>query len=271
MNWKIARFLYDPDDAGGATGEGDGATPPDLKAVADSIRTAILEARATPPPAPPPPAADTRESTRQALLTEANSVNAKVDELVNAGRASEAFALRDDFQRRASAALAPATDDNVMVKTAVALGERLAKSTHGDVMKRWPDEVKRAVDALPIEERVRPDAWDTAVAKVRSNHFDEILNETVTARVEEARKSFVPPPTAPGSRGTRPATGAASKLSEEQLWGADLCNVTPEEYAAQVTREEAFDNLPFRERAKFTGYPVLNDPRGNSIVEKGKF
>jgi len=279
---ELSRYRnYDPDDAGGMGDPNvvpvvDPPPPPppsaDLKSVADSIRQAILESRAAAPIAmPTAPTFDTAAATRRALEEESAQVNAKVDELVNAGRASEAFAMRDQFIQKANRALSPAQDDSAIVKTAVALGERAARTEHRDIMSRWGDEVRRAVEAMPLDERVNPDAWDKAVSRVKSNHFDEILNEHVTMKVEAARKSFAPPPTAPGSRGARPLAGAAAKLNEEQLWGADLCGVSAEDYAKQLAREEAFDALPFRERAKFTGYPVLDDPRGNSVVEKGKF
>jgi len=281
-NWRS----FDPDDPGGmgdvvdpdAPPQGNPLTPApppatDLKAVADSIRAAILESRASTAPTVPtvPASFGPSDATRRALEDEAVQVNAKVDELVNAGRASEAFTMRDQFIQKANRALAPTEDENAMVKTAIALGERVARTEHKDIMGRWGDEVRRAVEAMPLGERVNPDAWDKAVSRVKSNHFDEIMNEHVTAKVEAARKSFAPPPTTPGARGSRPVTGAAARLTEEQLWGADLCGVTPEAYAAQLKREEDFDALPFKERSKFTGYPVIDDPRGTTTVEKGKF
>jgi len=273
---RLSRF-HDPDDSGGQgqpDDDGTGTSTPapaanDLKDVAASIRAAILEARAVAPVAPafaPAPVADNREATRRALLDEGAQVNAKFDELVNAGRASEAMALRDDFQRRANASLAAPQDDNVIVKTAVALGERAARNEHADVMKRWGDEVRRAVDGMPLDERVQPDAWDKAVSRVKTNHFDELFNERLTEKVEEAKRQFIPPPTAPGSRGTRPTTGAASKLNEEQLWGADLCGVDPAEYAKEFARETAYDALPFKERGPFPGYPLVSN-----VVKPGGF
>jgi len=277
----VSRYRqYDPDDNGGQ-GDPDGqpeTQPPpppppsaDLKSVADSIRQAILESRAAAPAVAPMPTFDTSASTRRALEDESAQVNVKFNELVNSGQAAEAMAMRDAFIAKANRALAPAQDESAIVKTAVALGERAARTEHKDVMARWGDEVRRAVEAMPLDERVNPDAWDKAVSRVKSNHFDEILNEHVTMKVEAARKTFAPPPSAPGSRGARVLTGSAARLSEEQLWGADLCGVSADDYAKQLAREEAFDALPFRERAKFTGYPVLDDPRGNSVVEKGKF
>ena len=270
---------YDPDDTGGAGAtdpdteptEPTEPTPPpppsaDLKSVADSIRAAILESRAAAPAAAAVPVNfGPTDATRRALEDESAQVNAKVDELVNAGRASEAFAMRDAFINKANRMLSPAQDDSAIVKTAVALGERAARTEHKDIMGRWGDEVRRAVEAMPIDERVNPDAWDRAVSRVKSNHFDEILNEQVKQKVEAARKSFIPPPSAPGSRGSRPLTGAAAKLSEEQLWGADLCGVDASTYAQELARETAYDALPFKERGPFPGYPLV----GNDVKPGG--
>jgi hypothetical protein len=279
LGWSAR--LWDPEDPGGAGGDpGDEqpAPPPAqdsnaaLKAVADSIKLAIAESRTQVAPAPIPtaPIVDPA-ATRRALETEATQVDAKFDELMAAGRASEAMNLRDSFIRKANTAFSTRPDDDPAVRVAVEVGERLARAQHTDIMKRWPDEVRRAVESMPITERITPGAWDRAVATVRSNHFTELLDEQVNVRVEEARRQFVPPPATPGSRGARQLTGAASKLTEEQLWGADICGVTPEEYAKEIAREEQYDSLPFKERAKFPGYPVMSDTRGSTRVEPGKF
>jgi len=264
-------FLYDPDDPGGMGGDPlDPDTPAvvpdppppatDLKAVADSIRQAILESRAaTPIVAPQPISFGPSDATRRALEDESAQVNAKFNELVNSGQAAEAMSMREAFVQKANRALAPAQDENVVVKTAIALGERAARTEHKPIMSRWGDEVRRTVEAMPLEERVQPDAWDKAVSRVKSNHFDEILNEQVTAKVDAARKTFAPPPATPGSRGARQLTGAAAKLSEEQIWGADLCGVAADEYAKELARETTYDALPFKERGPFPGYPILSN------------
>lgn len=268
---RLSRYrFYDPDDAGGqgdpaadgtpATPETPPTPPPvaDLKAVADSIRAAILESR-TPVAAAPVAAVGVSDATRRALEEESVQVNARFDELVNSGKAAEAMAVREQFIQKANRLMAPAQSDNTMVRTAVAVGERLAKSEHKDVMSRWGDEVKRTVDAMPVEDRVSPDAWDRAVAQVKTAHFSELLEEQTTARVEAAKKTFAPPPVMPGARGSRALSGAAAKLSEEQIWGADLCGVEPAKYAEELARETAYDALPFKERGPFPGYPILSD------------
>jgi hypothetical protein len=132
-------------------------------------------------------------------------------------------------------------------------------------MSRWGEEVRRAVDSMPLEERVHPNAWDRAVRDVRANHFTELMDEQVTTRVAEARKTFAPPPSGPGSRGSRRLEGAAAKLSEEQVWGADLCGVAPDVYAKELARETAYDALPFKERGPFPGYPLV----GNDVKPGG--
>lgn len=269
----LPRYLYDPDDPGGTGDPGDPAvvTPPapapDLKAVSDSIRAAILESRAPVAPTVAPVATPgPSEAVRAALTAESATVNTKFNEMVNAGQAAEAMAMREEFAQRAGRLLATSPEDSPIVKTAVALGERVARTEHAAVMSRWGDEVRRTVEALPIEERVLPDAWDRAVSRIKANHFDELLNEQVTARVEEARKTFTPPPMPSGSRGARRLEGPAAKLSEEQLWGADLCGVDPKDYAAEVAREAAYDALPFKERGPFPGYPLLEN-----TVKPGQF
>jgi hypothetical protein len=259
--------MYDPDEPGGT---GDPATDPDageptpgtsdLKSVADSIRQAILEARAVTPPAPViPVSTGASDAARRALEEEGITVNAKFNEMVNAGQAAEAMAMRESFVQKVNRAYAQPAEDSAIVKTAVMLGERAARTEHKDVMSRWGDEVRRAVDALPLEERVLPDAWDKAVSRVKTNHFSELMDEQVNARVAEAKKQFVPPPIAPGSRGARRLEGAAAKLSEEQVWGADLCGVDANEYAKELAREVAYDALPFKERGPFPGYPIVSN------------
>jgi hypothetical protein len=277
----LAKFLHDPDGSG--TGdpnpEGDPPTPPDpnasLKTAVDSIRDGIKQAieasRAPVQAAPVQPSMGPTQATQQALAVEADRVNAQVDELFASGKAAEAMSIRDAFVQKANRAMQADPNDNAIVKTAVQLGERVARTEHKTIMDRWGDEVRRAVDAMPLEARVLPNAWDAAVAAVRSNHFTEILDETVATRVAEEKAKFVPPPNAPGSRGHRTLTGLASKLSEEQVWGADITGVTPDEYAKEVANEAKFDALPFKERAKFPGYPVIDEARGNQRVAPGKF
>lgn len=268
--------MYDPDDPGGAggdpdsgtgTGTGEPTTTSDLKSVADSIRQAILEARAVAPPAPAIPVnTGASDASRRALEEEGIAVNTKFNEMVNAGQAAEAMSMRENFVQKVNRAYAQPAEESTIVKTAVMLGERAARTEHKDVMSRWGDEVKRTVDALPLEERVLPDAWDKAVSRVKTSHFSELLEEQVTTRVAEARKQFTPPPVVPGSRGARRLEGAAAKLDEGQLWAVDLCGVTAEDYVKQIAKEEAYDALPFRERGPFPGYPVLEN-----VVERGKF
>lgn len=262
----------DPDNGGGDPAKAAKSdNTADLKAIADSIRQGFVSAAEASRPVAS--VIDNTDATRRALESEATAVNTQVDELFAAGRASEAMALREQFARKASSLLAAPAGDNPIIKTAVALGERVARTDAASkpVMDRWGDEVRRAVEAMPAEQRVLPDAWDTAIARVRANHFTELMEETVTARVSEERAKFVPPPSVPGSRSRQPLTGAAAKLSEEQVWGADITGVTPDEYAKSLAEMESYDSLPFKERAKFSGYAVMNDPRGNSTVAPGKF
>jgi len=269
------QFFYNTDDAASGTGDGTDETTdtpaktdaPDLRAVVDGIKAAIAESRqAAVPVAPIVPAPVDYDARRQALITEGEAINARVNELAAAGDMAGALAIRDEFNAKVNRSLAAPAGDSTMVKTAVQVGERLARTEHKDIMSRWGDEVRRSVEALPLDERVQPDAWDRAVAKVRTNHFDELMSEAVNGKVEEMKRTFVPPPSAPGSRGNRALTGAAAKLDEVQLYASDLCGVTPEEYAAQVKREETYDALPFKQRGPFPGYPVLDGP-----VTKGSF
>lgn len=265
---------FDPDDNGDGAAKPDDpentetpvgdppppAVPPagaDLKAVADSIKQAILESRGSGAPIAAPIADNS--ATIRALEAEAVTVNARINELANAGDVAQALAIRDQFNAKVARVTAAPEADNEIVRTAVTIGERLARTEHKDVMTRWGSEVTAIVNAMPLNERVNPNAWDRAVTRVKADHINELIDEQVNARVTEARKSFVPPPATPGARGARRLEGPAAKLTEEQLWGADICGVEPAAYAAELKRETDFDALPFRERAKFPGYPLVGD------------
>lgn len=262
----------DPDNPDGAGGGGTSDEKPDkdaaLRDVAATIREAIAAARvpATPVVAIPAAPAGPSDALIRELEAESATVNAKINELANSGDVAGAFVVRDQFNAKVARLTAAPQADNTLVKTAVAVGERLARSENKDLFKRWGTEIRDIVNSMPLDERVQPDAWDKAVTRVKSNHIDELIAESSAAAVAEARKGFVPPPSAPGSRGARRLDGAASKLSEEQLWAADLCGVSPDEYAKSVAAEQAYDALPFKERGPFPGYPVVE-----THVQPGKF
>jgi hypothetical protein len=271
--WPIATL--DP-DGGGAQGDPDPdpldapvKTDPAIdaaKAVADGIRAALAEARVATPPAPVVPAGPSMADRQAALQREADDVNTRVDALSADGKFAEALALRDQFVRKANATLAPSIDDDVTVQTAVAIGERLAKAEHKDVMSKWGDEVKRAVAAMPAHERVRPDAWDRAVQTTKLAHFDEIMNERVETTIATRRAEFMPPDGA--SMRARKREGAAAKLNEDQLWGMDITGVDAEAYTKHLKVEEEFDKLPMSKRGPGYGYPIMEP---TATIKPGQF
>jgi hypothetical protein len=267
-------FAYFEPDDGAAAGDTPAATPAPattvpadaVKAVADQIRLAIEAGRTAAAPAAP---ADTQADSIRALEAESDKIAKDYDQLCAEGRFSEGQALMTRFQQKVNRTVGGDGSNNPTVKVAVALGEKAARVEHKDIMAKWGDEVRRAVDSLPIDERILPDAWDKAISRVKTNHFDEILAAAKTAFIEEHKKSFVPPPSAGGSR-SRSLEGAAAKLDEVQLWAADLCGVSPEDYAKSLKFQEDFEKLPLRERGPFDGIPVLTEAKGARIAP-GKF
>lgn len=274
---RIPKYFYDPDGTGGG-GNGDpdpdpkskGAVADDtIKAVADAIKQAVESGRSTPPAPISVAPVDDRAAKVRDLEAEAVKVAEQADALFAEGKGTQATAILKQFDQKVARTLATPTDNDPVIKTAVALGKRVAQVAHPDVMNRWGSEVERAVAAMSPEERISPDAWDKAVTTVKANHFQELLDEATNARVEEARKSFVPPPSSSG-RVNRVLKGKAAELSEEQLAAADACGVTPEEYVTQIDREAAYDRLPAKVRGPGAGYPIIDD-QGAQRVAPGKF
>lgn len=281
LDARWPRTLLDPDDGGTGTGTGAITDPPvdpaapakpavdpaiaAATAVADGIRAALAEAR-TAAPAPVIPVGPSIADRQAALQREADSVNTQYDALCADGKFAEAQNLRDGFIRKAAAALAPSDDDNVTVRTAVAIGERLARAEHRDTMAKWGDEVKRAVAAMPAAERISPDAWDRAIQTVKLAHFDEIVNERVDAGVATRKAEFMPPDGAMAR--TRKRDPLAARLTEEQQWGMDITGVTAEDYTKHAKIEEEFDKLPMSKRGPGYGYPVMDTA---TTIAPGKF
>lgn len=277
---KIPKYMLDPD--GGGTGSGDPDTDPggepsgdkatgagavDTKAIADAIRSGLSSVVESVRPAP----VDPRAAARDMLEKEAAQVNERYDALCADGKFAEAQNLRDNFIRKANSLHTPSLDDDPTVSTAVEIGERLAKAEHKDIMKRWGDEVRREVMSMPANERIKPNAWDRAVDRVRTSHIDEIINERVDAGVAARRAEFVPPES--GETRSRKREGAAAKLTEDQAWGQELTGVAPEEFIEHLKIEEEFDKRPMSQRGPGYGYPIMKgEPFGKDFkIEAGKF
>ena len=258
MMLKNFKF-YDPDDTGGQGDETPKPTQIDaVKAVADGIKAAIEAARIQPAPVAQVPQTD----PRAALEAEATKINEQYDALMADGKFAEAANLRDGFKLKVSQSTQVNADDDPLVKTAMQLGKKSAKLEYGDVMTKWGSEVEAIVKALPVQERIQPDAWDRAVSQVKTNHFQEILDAEVETRINKG--GFIAPGAQAGSRGKKQSDSYG--LNEAELMACETTGVSPEAYAKRVKEAEAYDAIPLRQRGHYEGYPVVS----NTVVP-GKF
>ena len=262
MNLKNLKY-FEPND--GADPGGDPADKPAepttldaVKLVADKIADAIAANRVAPAPVV------VSSDPTVALAAEAAKVNDDYNALMADGKYADAAAMRDSFMARANAASQGDPANNPFVRTAIGLGKKAAKIDYPDVMKKYGAEVEAAVNALPIGDRVQPDAWDRAVSTVKTAHFDEIIKAEREAAIAETTASFVTSGSQGGSRGRKDAS--ANSLDELQLVAAEACGVSPEAYAKRVKAAEDYDKIPVKQRGSYEGYPVVSNE-----VKPGRF
>lgn len=166
---------------------------------------------------------------------------------------------------------APAT------KALIATAKRACRTDNVDVFSTYGAEVEAEMGVLPIDQRIDPDAWDSAVNRVKARHIDEIIAAKEAAHKAAAAAAdddggdydtgvgYVTP-LASRARRSRSTGDAASadKLSEDQREAAKVCGLTDEKYADAVNRYEA---------ARIKRGPVVRllDESATPVVLPGRF
>lgn len=143
---------------------------------------------------------------------------------------------------KAEQAKLPKLEDDAFYKSAFGQAQRNAKTDHTDIFDKWGDEVNAIIAALPDKNRITQDAWDRAVAEVKTCHIDEIL-ETQAAEREAARvKEFGAPVNTP-SGVVFPQGTDTQGLGQDELSVAKACRISPTAYAAsKKIYEDEFDH-----------------------------
>lgn len=258
-NWKF----YDPDDTGDG-GDGKDTAKPDQSAIlADSLKSVVdtfkAEIAAVRTAAPAPVKTEPVVDPRAALEARAQAVAKEVNELAANGDLAGGMAKFAQFQAEAAQFGRPDPNNDPLVKAGTNLGKRLAVKEHKEIFDKWGTEVEEIVNAMPVTDRIQPDAWDRAVSQVQTRHFQELRDEAVAAAVEEEiKKRFGnAPPSAPGSRGKGANAGAQVNLDEDELFFANLMGVSAEAYAKNKKAADDWDKKPFSERGRDRGYPLV--------------
>lgn len=211
------------------------ATADAVKSIADSLRAAIAEQRATPAvPAvvAPAPVPFDSAAAHDALAT-------RFGELMAAGQHKEAYQFARLEGARIAAAEAASRpqvrpEDTPAVAGLIERERRAAKSANKDLFDRFGPEIEAEIARMPADQRVNPASWDAAIRNVRASHFDELIQE---ARTDAVRAATPTTPMAPGTRGRAPVTVA--DIDEDTIAYGVAMGYTPEKYAELVAATDA--------------------------------
>lgn len=228
-----------------------------VKELAESIKAGIAEARNAPVQPAAPPAAPV-EDPRTVIEREAKEFQKEFDSLMAEGNYAEAMVKRDMFMQRANTLAAGKAEDSPYYKTAIQAAERLAKNDHKDMFAKYGAEIKAWIATRPLEERIQPSTWDSAVEAVRTKHFDEILAAEVAKKEEELKGKFIQP----GTGAPRGRTGSDKLgLDATEIEVANALGIPAEKYAEAKKLGTGFME------GVGTEIPVLPNTR----IQPGKF
>jgi len=204
--------------------------------------------------------------TRQAeLQVKYGDIKTQANELAAAGDTAGALELMYGFVQEQAQSNRPEGDDPA-IKSLVSMGEKLAKQTYAREFEKYGDELKAYVSKLSPEKKINPDVWEEAVGAVRTQHFDEFLEDAIKEREENQRSVQGGAPFAPGSRGRRSESSSSDEdadLTDDERGVAKSFGMSPEDYAKQRAQ--------IAKTRKRDYFPLLEDSDTPDKIEPGRF
>ncbi len=206
----------------------------------DMVNEVKEAAAARPAPAPVVDDSEERKATAQA---EYNTAREKVNEQLAAGEGADAMETYMQSVIKLQTANSPDPSNSPQVKASIASAKKLSRGDNREMFDKYAKEIEADMAAMPIDERINPEAWDSACRRVKADKIDDIIAsreaqnaEDIKKAEDDARANAVAPPMATRGRGTHvPTEGVnADNLNDEQLRAADSCGLTPEVYAKSI-------------------------------------
>lgn len=139
------------------------------RTVAESITTSVdrlAEKLTTPGEKPPPSEEELIAKDKEFYKTPTSSAKEVADKL---------------FDKK----IAPIAQQFILNSQATARELAFVKKDTSDIMERYADEVEAAVNQMPLDQRVHPEAYSIACKAVKGLHSDELAEEKATELFEK--------------------------------------------------------------------------------------